>query len=174
MVEKIKSEHEGISDDIDKLISLQKQLDVEPVEVVIESKDVIKEYDFGHFSIVRAKGAFMYKSSGYRLIIKPTLGKLYTILGYVFDIKDNYEESSDDEKRTFDNCINLIGVFFNIPLTTFIDNIYTVNLYEKIIESTNELFERIGNSDPLAVDTAADAEFENQVDFIESLKDDKA
>lgn len=140
----------------------------------IESKDVIKEYDFGHFSIVRAKGAFMYKSNGYRLIIKPNLGKLYTVLDYIFDIKDNYNDASEEEKRTFDSCITLIGVFFNIPLTTFIDNTYTVTLYNKIIEITSDCFERLLKSDPLDVDTAADAAFENQVDFIESLKDDNA
>lgn len=172
LAEKIKAESGSgtIDQDLDRLISIKGQLDIEPCEVVVESRDVIKEYDFGHYKFIRTKKAIVYKSGGYYIVITPKPNKLYGTIEYLLDLYDRMDELTDDERAVYNNLFPVAVGFCNMPMSAFIEDRYTSEMYGYILKCMDELNERLKNKPLQEDDAKANAEFETAVEQLESLK----
>lgn len=163
---------ETIGQDLDRLISIKGQLDVVPCEVIVESRDVIKEYDFGHYKFIRTKKAIVYRSGGYDIVISPRPNKLYGTIEYMLDLHDRMDELSDDERAIYSNLLTISVAFCNVPLSAFIENKYTMEMYGYIIKCMDDVTERMTNKPLQEDDAKANAEFEADVEMLESLKEE--
>lgn len=172
---KIKDESSSntIGEDLERLISLKGQLDVVPCEVIVESKDVIKEYDFGHYKFIRTKKAIVYKSGGYYIVITPKPNKLYVTIEYLLDLYDRMDELTDDERAAYNSLFPVAVGFCNMPMSAFIEDRYTFEMYGHILKCMDELNERLMNKPLQEDDAKANAEFETTVEQLESLSKDE-
>lgn len=172
---KIKAESGSntIEVDLDRLISIKGQLDVVPCEIIVESKDVINEYDFGHFKFIRTKKAIVYRSGGYDIVISPRPNKLYGTIEYILNIHDRMDELTDDERATYNSLFPVAVGFCNMPMSAFIEDRYTFEMYGHILKCMDELNERLMNKPLQEDDAKANAEFDETVAQLESLKKDE-
>lgn len=172
---KIKDESSSntIGEDLERLISLKGQLDVVPCEVIVESKDVIKEYDFGHYKFIRTKKAIVYKSGGYYIVITPKPNKLYVTIEYLLDLYDRMDELTDDERAAYNSLFPVAVGFCNMPMSAFIEDRYTFEMYGHILKCMDELNERLMNKPLQEDDAKANAEFETTIEQLESLSKDE-
>lgn len=80
------------------LISLQKQADVESVELVVPCKEVKKTLDFGSWSLKRTiRGILFEAKGGLSTFVEMRMTATYGMLNNVFDFAEN--PSSDPEQR---------------------------------------------------------------------------
>lgn len=150
------------------LLSLFKE--VEPAEVYVPLSDVEKEYAFGSFSIVRTKKEIIYKSNGYRVIVKPWVNRLYQILSFLCDCKDKGESISVDDKMMYEVLLPIAVTFLSLPLNGFSEDEYTANVYKTIVSEMNSMCERLLNKPLQEDDEVANNEFKERIEMLESLK----
>lgn len=175
LYEKIKAESgsDTIVEDLDRLVSIKGQLDVVPCEIIVESRDVIKEYDFGHFKFIRTKKAIVYRSGGYDIVISPRPNKLYGTIEYILSLHDRMDELTDDERAVYNYLLPVAVAFCNVPMSAFIEDKYTVDMYGYIRTKMEEVIDRLLNKPLQEDDEKANAEFEQSVEFIETLQKDE-
>lgn len=139
---------------IDDIVSLKGQMDVQPVRLHIPEEDVIKEYKFGYindgFRIVKCKNCYIFTCAGFYVISYPIYsvqgmkegtngGVLYATFDALCDMKDHYEEMTDDEKQNADAIFNVALTIFSLPLFIFKDDTMTIELATEILKKHNEI-----------------------------------
>lgn len=108
---------------LDKLLSLKGQLDIEPTRVHIEEKDVIKEYDFDNVRYLRCKTCIVYEAkAGMKIIVTPSLKLLYEHLDILLNMKDNYDNLSDEGKKSYDILYSATSWIINVLIYSTIDD----------------------------------------------------
>lgn len=163
---------ETIGQDLDRIISIKGQLDVVPCEVIVESRDVIKEYDFGHYKFIRTKKAIVYRSGGYDIVISPRPNKLYGTIEYLLGLYDRMDELTIDERAVYSSLFPIAVGFCNMPMSAFIEDRYTFEMYGHILKCMYDLNKRLMKKPLQEDDAKANAEFEAEVEMLESLKEE--
>ena len=122
-----------------KLIALRDSMAVCP------SDEVIKEYDFGTFRIIRCRGCFVYRSAGYRAVSMPVYngdmsnggGALYSAFSFLCDLRDRKESNllGKDGQELYDTYLLALTTAMTYPLLMFQNDRFLVETVKAIHES---------------------------------------
>lgn len=146
----------------DKLLSLKGQYDVEPTRVCVEDKDVIKEYDFDNLRFLRCKNCVVFQDKGgFTSVISPRVKSLYTHISVLLDMKDRYEELSDDEKKVYEGLYTATVWVLNTPIFATCSDKLFFGIATDVINHFNEYVEEANNAPLKDEEAEKDAEFEN-------------
>ena len=158
----------------DKQIEKLKNLltKVEPTEIHVPLSDVEKEYQFGAFSIVRTKKEIIYKSNGYRVVVKPWINRLYTVLSFICDCKDKGDKIEEQDKQMYEMLLPIAVSFLSLPINGFSEDQFTANIYKCIIKGLNDMYDRLLNKPLQEDDEVANNEFKERIEVIESIKNE--
>lgn len=160
---------------IANLLSYKGQSMIEPTEVHVETKDVIKDYDFNSYHFIRCKQCIIFKTGGFKVVVTPFLKSLYGHLTTLLDYKDKCETLTEDEVKVYDMLLSMAVVVLELPMIAFSSDKFMTDVCTYIVQKENELFDKLLN-EPLHKETEADyeanAKFEEDVKFAEELKKD--
>ena len=158
---------------LDRVVSLKGQLSVEPAIVFVSADSVVKEYDFEHFKLIRTKNEIIYKSNGYKLIVKPWLSSLYGQLDMLLNYKEKESVLTEEEKLLYTDLFNASMLILQIPLVAFTDDEFMFEMATSYIKYLNAMAEK---SVELKEETSEDAEknkkFDEAVILAEKFKEE--
>lgn len=126
---------------IEAILSLKEQLDVEPTEIYVPTKDVIKEYVFGNYRLIRTKNEIIFSANGYKVIVKPWQFTLYGNMNYMLDLEDRKGELEEEEKGILKTLENILPFMLFFPAMAFIKANFTADVYKYIIERSAKMME---------------------------------
>lgn len=156
---------------IDDLLSLKGQLSIEPTLVHIPLVNVIKEYDFEHFKIIKTLNGIVFKMTGYEQIIRPTCRTLYGQLDYLLGLKDRYDTLTLEEKDIYDTLFQATATILMNPAICFTDDDYWIDIVTFITKRQNELFEKLLSTPLQPEDSERDDKFMEEVKDLEDFKE---
>lgn len=156
---------------VQDIISLQKQMDIEPTLVHIPVSSAMKEYDFGHFKIIDTNYGIIFQTNGYKVIVNAWITSLYGQLKALMYYKDQYDKLSEQEQDNYEALLGGTTLILMNPLVCFTDDDYWINQATEIAKKQNELFQSLLNTPLQPEDTVADEEFKDQMEFWENLKE---
>lgn len=156
---------------IDDLLSLKGQLSIEPTLVHIPLVNVIKEYDFEHFKIIKTLNGIVFKMTGYEQIIRPTCRTLYGQLDYLLGLKDRYDTLTLEEKDIYDTLFQATATILMNPAICFTDDDYWIDIVTFITKRQNELFEKLLSTPLQLEDAEKDDKFMEEVKDLEDFKE---
>lgn len=158
---------------IDKMLSLKGQIDVEPTRIHIPEKDVIKEYDCDAFRFIRCKTCIiMQDKGGMSIVVKPTMTSLYAHLTVVLDMKDRYEELTDDEKKVYEALFSATTYIMNALVCATIDDELFFGIAHDIIHRFDDYVK--SKEKELQEETPQEnAEFENMNNVLMGEQNDR-
>lgn len=157
---------------IDELISTQKQLDIEPTLVHIPIKNVIKEYDYGHFKIIDTKSGIVFSTTGFNMIVRPIQQSLYGQIKALLIWKDQYDTFNEEQKANYDDVFFRTTLILLNPIICFSNDDYWIEQSKYLAEKQNEFFEKLANEPLQDEDMVSDDEFMEKVKFTEELKEE--
>lgn len=173
----IQSKIKSICDDakfadslLNKLIDVQKHIDIEPTLVHIPVSRIIKTYDYGHFKIEYTKDGIIFSSTGYKMIVRPIQQSLYGQLQALLVWKDRFETLNDEEKAVYDDLFFRTTAILLNPMLVFSDDDFWMSMSKWIVERQNALFEKLLNEPLKDEDIAADDAFMTNIALTEELK----
>lgn len=151
---------------IDKLLSLKGQLDVEPMRFVIPEKDVIKEYDNDSIRFVRCKGYIAFQAKGgFYVFVSPRMSALYQHLEGLLDMKDNFDNLTEEQKEGYDTSYLYTSILMQTMLFAVFDAKMFSDLSSDVMNRYKEFLDRYKNI-PLQEETHKEnAEFENNMEL---------
>lgn len=149
---------------INDILEIKSQLDIEPTEVHVETKDVIKEYYFGAYRFTRTKNEIIFSTNGFKVIIKPWVASLYNVISYMLDLKDNESNITEEEKHVIEVLPTRLASILFFPTTVFLDDKYMMDCFEFITERSAEMVDKIMKKETQS-GTEADANA-----FVEAIK----
>lgn len=151
---------------IDKLLSLKGQADVEPMRLYVPEKDVIKEYDNDSIRFVRCKGCIVFQAKGgFSVVVKPTMEGLYKHLEVILDMKDKYDELTEDQKKTYDFLYLATTQILQLGIFATCDDEFFFGIAEDIVKRFQTMTEKSLSADLQDETHKENAEFENNMDL---------
>lgn len=120
---KLKNEIIDLADDKEKvgellvnLLDLQKEADVEPMEISVPCSDVIEEEDFGAWRIASTKrGALIELKGGMTTFVDMRMKSVYEMLVKTLLIKKQ-EQKTDEDRELAESYASAIGYVFQAPI----------------------------------------------------------
>ena len=158
---------------IDDLLSIKGQMDVEPMHFCIPDKDVLKTFDNDNIRIALCKGYIGYEFKGVIYVfVSPRMKALYGHLKVLCEMRDNYDNLSEEDKSIYNSLyyrtsISFLSLLF-LPVSdkAFIE--ITDSLEQKMNEITKELLDK-----PLQEETHEEnAEFDIKTQAMEEVLND--
>lgn len=147
---------------VDKLLSLKGQIDVEPTRIHIPEKDVVKEYDNDSLRFVRCRGCIIFQAKGgYSVIVQPRMTALFEHLSVLLDMKDRYEELSDEEKKSYDMLYSATVYVLEAPMFAVGEDEMFFGIASDVIKRLNDFTEKQLNKELQEETPKENAEFEN-------------
>jgi hypothetical protein len=160
---------------IEKIVSTQKEMDLESTLVYIPLNEMEKEYDFEYFKIIKTKSAIIYNMTGYIQIIYPYCRSLYGMWEYILDLKDKYDSSDIETRELYDTLFYGANAIMMNPSYAFTDNELFEKLAINISEIQNEYFKKLlKKSESELKDENPDKNdsFNDTVNVLEELKNE--
>lgn len=153
---------------IDDLLSIKGQMDVEPMHFCIPDKDVVRIFDNDNVRIALCKGYIGYElKGGIYTFVSPRMKALYGHLKELCDLKDNYDNLSDEVKFIYDQLYYRTSVAFLSFLYLPISDKKYIEITDFLEQKMNELSKELLNK-PLQEETHEEnAEFENKMQALE-------
>lgn len=146
----------------DELLSLKGQYDVEPTRLFVKESDVIKEYDFDSFRMLRCKQCIIYQvKGGYTIVVSPRMKSLYLHLNVLLDLKDRYENTEDDEKVVYTNLFVDTNWILNAPIIATSSDEMLSGIASDIYSRYKKFCDDALNAPLKDEEVEKDAEFEN-------------
>lgn len=151
---------------IDKLLSLKGQLDVEPMRFGIPEKDVIKEYDNDSIRFVRCKSGILFQAKGgFSVFVSPRMSGLYQHLEVILDMKDKYDELTEDQKKTYDFLYLATTQILQLGIFATCDDEFFFGIAEDIVKRFQTITEKALNAELQEETHKENAEFENNMEL---------
>lgn len=169
---------------IKDIISYQKQMDIEPTELYVPVKEVLTDYDFGAFHLLRCKTCIIFKTTGYRLVAKPVYnanhegGILYSHLSAICDMKDRFKTLNKETQDLLELVFNLTITILSLPIDAFADDKFLFDVGTFIVKKKNEMYEamqkKIEEMDlsETEEDEIKNDEFRQEQEMLEDAKND--
>lgn len=151
---------------IDKLLSLKGQMDVEPMRLCIPEKDVIKEYDNDSIRFVRCKSGILFQTKGgFSVFVSPRMSGLYQHLEVVLDMKDKYDELTEEQKKTYDFLYLATTQILQLGIFATCDDEFFFGIAEDIVKRFQTMTEKALNTELQEETYKENAEFENKTEL---------
>ena len=160
---------------VDELLSIKGQMDVEPMLYSVPVKDVIKEYDYGNFSIVLCKSCIVWHhKGGFDFRVEPRMKALYEYVSDICKMKDNYDELSDDEKTAYNGMLFGMSLVAQLPMFVCVDEELFFDVVNVVMDGLKRMDSYVNNADVQDETPEENAEFEIKMQAAEEvLKDGK-
>lgn len=159
---------------IDTILSKKGQLDIKEVELIVEKKDTVKEYDFDSFKYIRnKKGILLHCKGGYSMFVTPRMQTLYGHLSKILDWKDQYENLPESSKQKYDDIFSGTFALCSIPCNAFLDDDFAFDMATKYIAFIREHAEKLLNTPLQEEDHEKDCDFQDEIKFNENLNKNK-
>ena len=148
---------------------------VEPVELCIEVKEVVKRYPITEaIEIVRCKTAIFFHSTCFWVVSKPTMannlkgGALFEMLSWYCDYQDGRDSYTEEEREKYDTICAMIVNILTLPLDSFTDMDFFLDLANDILTRRNAFYERLAKEaevvhEETLEDALENAAFEQEV-----------
>lgn len=153
---------------LERLLSLKGQYDVVPMLYDLPVDSIVKEYDFGTYTIIKTNKFIVYHNrGGMGIVISPRMKCLYEFVDHIIGMKDNYETLTDEEKKGYELLLLGMSTIFTFPCYAPVDDNFFSIMVSTIIGETQKLYER-QMAKPLQPETPMqDAKFENELDLMQ-------
>ncbi len=138
------------------LTSLQKQADIETVELIVPTKDVIERIDFGSFSIARTSQGYLFEAKGgLSTFVSLRMQAVCDMIQYVFEM---YNNPSDDEeqKKIADSYMAAVGYIMQTPIFASLNEMALYDIAANILRAFNEYVANNVNNAELKEETEED------------------
>lgn len=164
-----------------EIISLQKQIDIEPTELYVPVKDVLTDYNFGAFHLLRCKKCIVFKTTGYRVVAKPIYnpntegGILYSHLSSLCDMKDNFDKFDKESQHLLELVFNLTITILSLPIDAFADEKFLFDVGSFIVKRKTKMYEEMKeraekNLEETEEDEIKNDEFRQEQEMLEEMK----
>lgn len=155
---------------IEELLSLKGQKDVEPMELCVPSKEVIKTYDYDSFEIIHCKGGFLFHcKGGYYAYVTPRMRALFEHFATIVDMKERLEELTTDEKTLYENLFSATTMIMQIPIFAPSGVKMFFSVANHAAKELNSYCEELMKMPLKEEDYKANAEYENTISAIEEI-----
>lgn len=167
---------------IDEIISLKGQLDVEPVELEVRTKDVIKEYDFNKFAFKVCRAGVMFNTKGgFSTFVHARCKSLYNNIIDMLGVYDTFDELEKEKKEIFNQYLMSWTHIFHAPVgASLSDNVLfetAAKYLEVYMREAEDLLARAGNTEATTeeiVEAAEQEDIETVLDTMSAtLKEDR-
>lgn len=153
---------------INALVSLQKQSDVEAVELVVPTAEVIEERNLGALRLVKTHSGFLFEvKGGMFTFVHLRLTGVYDALSALFDLLEK-EDTTEDENA----FISAFMYVLQAPLMCSLNQGILYSVGAELLKQFN-IFSQELLETPLQPETTEEVkkniEFENANDFAEQL-----
>lgn len=147
---------------IDKAMSLKGQIDMEEVEMIVPTSDVIKRYNFNSFELVRCKGGILFHVfGGYKVYVTIQMQSLYEHLNGVLEMYDNLEDSDENQKTVVNALMNATFIDMQIPLLIGLSDDYLFDFASLYIDKLKDMQDKALNTELQEETHEENAKFEN-------------
>ena len=155
--------------------------EVKPVELFIESDEVVKRYPITDaIEVVRCKTSIFLHSTGFFAVSKPTLannlkgGALFETLRWYCDYQDKREEYTKEEQEQYDTICSMIATIIMLPIEAFTDADFMIDLADIILTKKREYYDRLAAEaaqprEETLEDALENAAFESEVRASEEI-----
>lgn len=155
---------------VDKLLSLKGQKDVEPVELCVPLKDVITRYDYDSFEIVNCKsGIIFHAKGGYYAFVTPRMKALYEHLAFIIDLKEHFNELTEEEVELYNNLFGATSMLMQIPIFAPSSSTMLFKVANCATQELNSFVENLMNKPLQEEDYQSNADYENLVEALDEL-----
>lgn len=106
---------------LDQLLSLQKQADKEPVELIVPTSEVIKKIDMDTCALTKTMRGFLWETKGgLSIFISMRAMSAYQHMSTLFEILDGtYDEENGYDKDAQQGLVQGSAWILNLPLFAF-------------------------------------------------------
>lgn len=172
----LKDELIGIADNADKmkgdleqLLSLQKQLDVEPVELIVPCAEVTATLDFGAYVIKKTNHGFLFSTrGGLSIFVSYNVRSVADMLQAVFDMQES-GEVSDYDKELY---VSAVAYAMQAPLFASMrpESLYAISA--AILGEFNDYSSNIVGSAETEADVKENIAFNNATEAVERISEE--
>jgi len=107
---------------VGELLSIERQLSVEPTELFIKADEDEEVIDKGAYKFIKTDGVIIFSFNGYRSVLYPNL-PAYVQLDYLFRLKEiidkgTYEEigqTKEDTEKLYEQALGILPLLFQMP-----------------------------------------------------------
>lgn len=151
---------------IDEILSLKGQLDVEPVELEVRTKDVIKEYDFDTFVFKVCRSGVLFETKGgFSTFVHARCKSLYNNITEVLQVYENTDKLDDEQKKILNQYLAAWSHTFQMPVGASLSENVLFETATKFLEvymrEAEALMAREGNTDATTEEIVEAAEQED-------------
>ena len=155
---------------VDELLSVKGQMDVEPMLYSVPVKEIIKEYDYGNFSIVLCKSCIVWHhKGGFDFRVEPRMKALYEHVSDICKMKDNYDELSDDEKTAYNGILFGMSLVAQLPMFVCVDEELFFDVVNVVMDGLKRMDSYVNNADVQDETPEENAEFEIKMQAAEEV-----
>lgn len=143
---------------------------VEAMELYVPSASIIRNVDFGSYSIKETEtGILFHVKGGYDVFVQPRMASLYQHLKFILDGTENKDEMEDKEKEIFEAIHSATVANMEIPLFMTSDDIALFEIAEKALSELNRVANKALEADLKPETPEENGEFERTMDALEAL-----
>ena len=166
---------------IEQLLSIKGQLDVKPVELIVESDTVLYRHHYGNYELIKTENEYIYATTGYRIIVKPYSlegdAEKHIGLYHWFNVIMQYQEHLDNgkklnkqEQEIFDSMLFALDAICKTPLIAFISENCLSDVVGRVSQELVEKVKEAAKNLPKDDDTT-NQKFKEQMLANEKLKE---
>lgn len=158
------------------LTSLQKQADVEAVEVVVPSHEVTETVDFGAFSLKRTiRGILFTAKGGMSTFVELRMQSVYEMLDNVFQLHNN-PPADEEGKQNAESYIDAVAYIMQTPIFASLSAELLFDVASNLVRGFNEyVIANVDNAelkDETEADIRANIDAENIGKAMETIADE--
>lgn len=154
---------------LDRLLSLQKQLDVEPVELIVPCSEVTATLDFGSYVIKKTAHGFLFSTrGGLSVFVSYNVRSVADMLQAVFDMQESGEVSDYDK----DLYVSAVAYAMQAPLFASMrpESLYAISA--AILGEFNDYSSNIVEHEETEADVKENIAFNDATEAIERISEE--
>lgn len=155
--------------DLERLLSLQKQLDVEPVELIVPCAEVTATLDFGAYVIKKTAHGFLFSTrGGLSVFVSYNVRSVADMLQAVFDMQESAEVSDYDK----DLYVSAVAYAMQAPLFASMrpESLYAISA--AILGEFNDYSSNIVEHEETEADVKENIAFNDATEAVERITEE--
>lgn len=155
--------------DLERLLSLQKQLDVEPVELIVPCAEVTATLDFGAYVIKKTAHGFLFSTrGGLSVFVGYNVRSVADMLQAVFDMQESGEVSDYDK----DLYVSAVAYAMQAPLFASMrpESLYAISA--AILGEFNDYSSNIVEHEETEADVKENIAFNDATEAVERITEE--
>lgn len=123
---------------LSQLTSLQKQADVEAVELIVPTKEVKDKIDFGSCMILRTiRGYLFVAKGGLSTFVDLRMVSICAMLNTIFELHTKADKT-EEEQQLYDSFVSAVQYVFQTPIFASLNDVSLFSVASNILSVFNE------------------------------------